>query len=836
MFNDAITKTATVTNTANTGSTSITFDQLTVPGLYQPGDFLKHRVYGVGIPDDTYVSVVFQDGITLGLGTIDDVAVLTTATIPAGTVLSFDPIYQAVTKRTVDESRQFNQLVDVSLTNQIDRDFVMFSSTVIGANVDTSPPIYTSATQLINVANNVNPPLNTPTGNGGGSDITVARTANTVTFKLVGGTANDATNPITDYHVNSFAQIKQAKLRMEFASVATAPTIGTQTQIQSTLGLALFDSRMFTATSGWITLVDSTGTTSGVQTTKQAWVPTGGGFLGATNTAADTPATYVNSATMKTWLGDEATAWEFTGDLTPKTDSVQRLGTGAKRWQNLFVSSTATVDGGLVLNTLAKISTNQTTADIFTSTVNTLRLGPATVVGTQATQNVYNTVATTVNAFGEATAINIGSAAGTATVNSTINTRNVIPNANATYDIGVTGNRYRNIYANNYFGTLNVDQLSGVLTVEQGGTAGNSAQTGLFNLLAGLGSPTPGHVLKTAGLGSYFWAAETGAAVQVGTLINTSRLSAVATAGQTVFTAPTYTIGSGQLRVYVNGVRQSTSDYTETSTTQFTMSPGLVAGDVVLVEVDGYYTFPNVASATVFSPSGNISSTDVQNALQELDNEKVAKAGDTMTGNLTMSGASITLAAGTTSRASIRIPAGSVLSSPISGVIEFDGTNLYVTQSAGPTRKTLVYTDGTVANATNAVTAASANSVAYTNVTGRPPAGYRQVYSGILAYGITASRTYTFDILFEGGITAREFLSPESFVVVTSVNDFYTITTSPTYNSVTTSKQIAMSQTAFNTRFLYTVGVSTYPYPNQINVIIYVLDSTAVSSLTNLGG
>ena len=427
LYNDAATKTAIVATTATAGTNNITFTGLTFAGNYQPGDFLKHRVYGVGIPDETYVSVVFQDGITLGLGTIDDVSVITTATIPAGTELSFDPIYQAVTKRTVDESRQFNQLVDVALTGQVDRDFVMFSNVVIAADVNTSPPIYATATQLINVANNVNPPTNTPTSSGGGSDITVARTSNTVTFKLVGGTANDATNPITDRHINSFAQIKQAKLLMNTATTAVAPTVGTQTQIQATLGLAQFDSRMFTATSGWVTLVDSTGTTSGVQTAKQAWVPTGGGFLGATNTAANTPATYVNSATMKTWLGDEATAWEFTGDLTPKTDGVQRLGTGAKRWQNLFVSSTATIDGGLALNTLARISTNQTTAEIFTATVTTLNVGSAattvrvgatsgtltvgnpTVVGTQPTQTLFDTIATTVQAFSSATTLTIGS-------------------------------------------------------------------------------------------------------------------------------------------------------------------------------------------------------------------------------------------------------------------------------------------------------------------------------------------------------------------------------------------------------------------------------------------
>ena len=40
------------------------------------------------------------------------------------------------------------------------------------------------------------------------------------------------------------------------------------------------------------------------------------------------------------------------------------------------------------------------------------------------------------------------------------------------------------------------------------------------------------------------------------------------------------------------------------------------------------------AADVTFTPTGNLASATVQNALQEMDGEKVAKAGDTMTGNL----------------------------------------------------------------------------------------------------------------------------------------------------------------------------------------------------------
>ena len=90
-----------------------------------------------------------------------------------------------------------------------------------------------------------------------------------------------------------------------------------------------------------------------------------------------------------------------------------------------------------------------------------------------------------------------------------------------------------------------------------------------------------------------------------GTVINTSRTVFTATTNQTVFTGVgTYTIGAGQLRVYIDGVRQFPTAYTETSTTSFTLTAGVAVGTAVLAEVDGYvgapvsYTLP-IATTTV---------------------------------------------------------------------------------------------------------------------------------------------------------------------------------------------------------------------------------------------
>jgi hypothetical protein len=49
------------------------------------------------------------------------------------------------------------------------------------------------------------------------------------------------------------------------------------------------------------------------------------------------------------------------------------------------------------------------------------------------------------------------------------------------------------------------------------------------------------------------------------------------------------------------------------------------------------WTETGTAATVTFTPAGNIAATNMQAAIVELDNEKVAKAGDTMTGNLTIS-------------------------------------------------------------------------------------------------------------------------------------------------------------------------------------------------------
>jgi len=164
--------------------------------------------------------------------------------------------------------------------------------------------------------------------------------------------------------------------------------------------------------------------------------------------------------------------------------------------------------------------------------------------------------------------------------------------------------------------------LATALPITSGGTGGTSTSQALNNLLPS--GEASGYVLKTGGPGSYYWSAETGASSLVGTRIDTSRTFITATSGQTVFAnIGTYTPGAGQLRIYVDGVRQFDSAYTETSDTSFTLSSGVSSGTVVLAEVDAYIDYTINASDVVFSNVGTISATNVQDAIAELDTDVV---------------------------------------------------------------------------------------------------------------------------------------------------------------------------------------------------------------------
>lgn len=250
------------------------------------------------------------------------------------------------------------------------------------------------------------------------------------------------------------------------------------------------------------------------------------------------------------------------------------------------------------------------------------------------------------------------------------------------------------------------DNVRSTVSINNGGTGATSSSQALTNLL-----PTgalAGYVLTTSGPGSFYWAAGgTGGGSATGTRIDSTRSFITPTANQTVFTVPTYTPGASQLRLYINGVRQFNSEYTETDGTTVTFTTGLSVDDILLAEVDGYVNYTITADSVTFSPLGSLASTNVQNALAELDSEKLAKAGGVMSGTLE-------LVPGTGTLASFKLGAGVLLNTATPGVVEWNGTSLFITKNDS-IRKTIAYLDSSITG--NASTATTATTATYLSAT-----------------------------------------------------------------------------------------------------------------------
>ncbi len=128
-----------------------------------------------------------------------------------------------------------------------------------------------------------------------------------------------------------------------------------------------------------------------------------------------------------------------TSGLFGGVNQLYSLGSSSVSWkdlyvQNSFVTANEVITGDLAVNggdltttttTFNLLETSATTLNAFGAATaidigansGTITINNPTLVGSQTTQNVYNTVATTVNAFGAATAINLGATTGTATLN-----------------------------------------------------------------------------------------------------------------------------------------------------------------------------------------------------------------------------------------------------------------------------------------------------------------------------------------------------------------------------------------------------------------------------------
>ena len=294
---------------------------------------------------------------------------------------------------------------------------------------------------------------------------------------------------------------------------------------------------------------------------------------------------------------------------------------------------TDTANTNLRLYTNANITANLNTARAYTDTANTYLQSYAVTVNAPFIASAFARANTSPNMFMGTT----GSANATGGITTFTSTNGVTIAGSANT---ITFNTAQDIRssATPTFSNL---VLTNALPIIYGGTGATSASSALTNLLPSASGVPAGYVLATGGVGSYYWAAGGtggGGGATPGTTINSTRSVPTVNAGQTIFTTPTYVVGASQLRVYRNGVRQYNSDYTETSSTSVTLLDATVAGEVILLEVDGYINNPYYANNITFTaPFGGIASSanTIQLAIQDLETRKATLAGPTFTGIVT---------------------------------------------------------------------------------------------------------------------------------------------------------------------------------------------------------
>jgi hypothetical protein len=326
-------------------------------------------------------------------------------------------------------------------------------------------------------------------------------------------------------------------------------------------------------TSGALVVVGGAGISGNLRVGSDIWT------VGNIHTTSITPSTSPDTGALIV-LGGAGIAGNLSLDgrtianLIPGTDNFYSLGSSVLRWKNFHLAGSFTQDGAAIINGGISTASLIASGDVSGSTI----------TGTLTTASQTN-----ITQLGTITS-----------------------------------------------GTWN----GGAIGVAYGGTGATSATQALTNLLPAGG--TSGYVLTTGGSGSYYWSAGSGGGgggggTLSGIFVETSRTYYTATLGQTNFTTTgNFTPGTGQLRIYQNGVRQFASEYTELTANTFSLSTACAAGDVILAEIDGYNYLTVFASNVVYSPSGGIplGADTVQLALDSVENRKVDRAGDTMTGAL----------------------------------------------------------------------------------------------------------------------------------------------------------------------------------------------------------
>jgi hypothetical protein len=355
----------------------------------------------------------------------------------------------------------------------------------------------------------------------------------------------------------------------------------------------------------------------------------------------------------------DGTNVNITGNLLPSANVTYSLGSSTLQWKDLWVSSNTVYIGGSALsvvngtltlngNTVTPIPFSNVNVKAYTETMGYQNYGNVNVAAYTQTQSYTNYSNVNVQAYTESMGFanysNVNVAAYTRTQSYT-NYSNVNV---AAYTQTQSYTNYSNVNLSAYLGgsfgvgTITAGTWSGTrISIVSGGTGATTATDALTNLLPS-GAQT-GYVLTTGGTGSYYWAAGSGGGGStVGQSLTTLRQSNVIVSNTKLISLSgiSYTPGAGQLRVYVNGVRQFPSAYTETSNVSYNLSANVASGDTVFTEIDAFSTFNNYANLTLASNVGNIAAAGltVQNAIDSLENNKAPLSNPVFTGAATIGG------------------------------------------------------------------------------------------------------------------------------------------------------------------------------------------------------